>query len=719
MTSKYASFFEITNTEATCLVDNCGKVLRRKGARSSTSGMRRHLERKHEIVVDEAPVSNTQKAVVTCFIHHDIPLSVLACNCYRNMMKETDEPPGIESAKTCISTLFRNQKKQNIAKLEGICEICLILDHWSSVAVHSYIGVILQFITPNFEFKSMVLEFCRSCDHSENASVQEVLRILEEYGVSPNSISGAVGDATNSMKATLRGICAINGNEGIPHVCFAHVFQRSLVVSFVLPQISEIISRCTAFVTFVDKSPKFLDVIKATSISVGEETIFGTKPKPPVLTRWDSIYLMFESVEFQFSVLNEALENYQSECNAGDSALRLEGFPIILRKQIKALSELLFHFYNATQLVQSSKESIAMLIPFCIEILSICKENTVAGTQNFIAEFCIKLFKEFSSRIENHRTEPDDFVIDAIITGEFESYEFRDNSTTSSMDIIRTMTQESSIDTTTHETTEQSVEISTSQNNYEDLTIGELRMEISRRGETFKSTRRLELINFLNSLTRNESTSETSETSDDRSNSFQFNYIEDNHSGIGEIKTVIESFDWKAIYIAAIFFNPVSYSKVIDTIGPYTLECWKNIFVEYCESYWSRREPPRVVSGAKRKKRSKKGISEFMSTRRNDGNECETRIPRDMTEEINSFWPTLQNSNDTDPVVFWKKNCKRFRYLTPVAAKILAISLASAEAERLFSSSGRTISKCRANLGEKTAREMVILKVNEINHQFK
>ena len=125
MTSKYASFFEITNTEATCLVDNCGKVLRRKGARSSTSGMRRHLERKHEIVVDEAPVSNTQKAVVTCFIHHDIPLSVLACNCYRNMMKETDEPPGIESAKTCISTLFRNQKKQNIAKLEGICEICL------------------------------------------------------------------------------------------------------------------------------------------------------------------------------------------------------------------------------------------------------------------------------------------------------------------------------------------------------------------------------------------------------------------------------------------------------------------------------------------------------------------------------------------------------------------------------------------------------------------
>ena len=169
--------------------------------------------------------------------------------------------------------------------------------------------------------------------------------------------------------------------------------------------------------------------------------------------------------------------------------------------------------------------------------------------------------------------EPDDFVIDAIITGESESYEFRDNSTTSSMDIIRTMTQESSIDTTTHETTEQSVEISTSQNNYEDLTIGELRMEISRRGETFKSTRRLELINFLNSLTRNESTSETSETSDDRSNSFQFNYIEDNHSGIGEIKTVIESFDWKAIYIAAIFFNPVSYSKVIDTIGPYTLEC--------------------------------------------------------------------------------------------------------------------------------------------------
>ena len=106
-----------------------------------------------------------------------------------------------------------------------------------------------------------------------------------------------------------------------------------------------------------------------------------------------------------------------------------------------------------------------------------------------------------------------------------------------------------------------------------------------------------------------------------------------------------------------------------------------------------------------------------MSTRRNDGNECETRIPRDMTEEINSFWPTLQNSNDTDP--FWKKNCKRFRYLTPVAAKILAISLASAEAERLFSSSGRTISKCRANLGEKTAREIVILKVNEINHQFK
>jgi len=64
---------------------------------------------------------------------------------------------------------------------------------------------------------------------------------------------------------------------------------------------------------------------------------------------------------------------------------------------------------------------------------------------------------------------------------------------------------------------------------------------------------------------------------------------------------------------------------------------------------------------------------------------------------------------------FWRSKQIKYPYLAPVSQYFLSIYLTSAEAERLFSS-GRIVTKSRANLSVDTIRKMVIINNNSIKN---
>jgi len=65
-----------------------------------------------------------------------------------------------------------------------------------------------------------------------------------------------------------------------------------------------------------------------------------------------------------------------------------------------------------------------------------------------------------------------------------------------------------------------------------------------------------------------------------------------------------------------------------------------------------------------------------------------------------------------DPLMWWKKNEKRFPYLARLAKKFLAIQASSASPERLFSVAGNLITERRSCLTPDHVKEIMFIKLN-------
>ena len=86
-------------------------------------------------------------------------------------------------------------------------------------------------------------------------------------------------------------------------------------------------------------------------------------------------------------------------------------------------------------------------------------------------------------------------------------------------------------------------------------------------------------------------------------------------------------------------------------------------------------------------------------------------IEQAIKEEI-EFYLDEAVTNRTDFLTFWGAKYQRFKYLSPVARKIASISMASANAERVFSLSGHIFGPRRTRMKPLTLRRAVMLKMN-------
>ena len=170
--------------------------------------------------------------------------------------------------------------------------ISIALDHWTSLSTESYIGINAQAIDDCFNLQTRLIGFRKDSNHTALGTSLAAKSVLEQFMLN-EKLSGAVGDAASSMVAALKLITneSTHGKLGtsVSHVCFAHVLQRSLIVSFnQQPTVSEVIKRTKDFVSFVDHSPKFLEYLSDFRIAVEEGSFqegLLCKPKPPVSTR--------------------------------------------------------------------------------------------------------------------------------------------------------------------------------------------------------------------------------------------------------------------------------------------------------------------------------------------------------------------------------------------------------------------------------------------------
>jgi hypothetical protein len=70
--------------------------------------------------------------------------------------------------------------------------------------------------------------------------------------------------------------------------------------------------------------------------------------------------------------------------------------------------------------------------------------------------------------------------------------------------------------------------------------------------------------------------------------------------------------------------------------------------------------------------------------------------------ELNAYMRVQQESNDTDPLMWWKKHQQEFPRLSRMTRQYLAVPASSASPERLFSSVGLLKSDLQGSLLDTT-----------------
>lgn len=402
--TKYSEFFNVLEDKKVwqcklCLSRGIEKEYARKqGNRSSTSQIKTHLSKKHEISLDSPDMTKVSSATMDLFLHHDLSSTMLDCGCWNNFVQTIrsfpdESVPCYQLFSRLVIEQHRSETSLNIKRLSKAEFVSIALDHWTDISNHSYLGVIAQWLSAEFEFKWIMLDFSRNANHCANWTSWSVEDILHDYGIGPK-LTGVVGDATNSMVSALK-LIASTQEKALHSVCFAHVFQRALKKALETADIKNIISECKTIVSFIDQSPKFFALLEATSVN----DVHGHKPTVPGETRWDSICSMFESIEDQFSIINIALDNYRT---ANRSLNPPSGFTPELTVRIRTLLRILTPLRALTQAVQSRESgSIALIIPSYYIVLNICN-GCESAIEEYIREFGKSLREQFVKRIRKN-----------------------------------------------------------------------------------------------------------------------------------------------------------------------------------------------------------------------------------------------------------------------------------------------------------------------------
>lgn len=316
--SKYKKYFSrVTADSMECLLCKNDGITKfyslPKGG--STPGLRRHLVNIHQIVVNDPDVGPLGVAISKMVQKHAVEQQLVSSTEFKAIIQAARAEPREKIPTTTTLTEISHQDYGDlISTIKDQLKISrfasLILDHWSSSDHKSYIGIILDYLTPKFEYKSKLIDFEVVDNHEAVYTYDMINAQLQEFNLR-TKLGGIIGDSTASMKKTLE--ITAKETKAFPHLCFAHIFQlcinEALDASDNVPLVKAL-GELKKIVDFTRNSPKFLLFLKKRILE--KENNFNT-PKKANKTRWDSTFLMLESTVFSLDYYNDALEVYRTK----------------------------------------------------------------------------------------------------------------------------------------------------------------------------------------------------------------------------------------------------------------------------------------------------------------------------------------------------------------------------------------------------------------------
>ncbi|KAK0600052.1 hypothetical protein LWI29_011098 [Acer saccharum] len=192
--------------------------------------------------------------------------------------------------------------------------VCLMIETWTSIQNINYMCLTAHFIDSNWKLQKKILNFCPITNHKGDTIGKALETCLKSWGIE-RVFTVTVDNASSNNDAILYLSKIVNSWNGAimngDHMhlrCSAHILN--LIVTEGLKDYHESISKIRNVVRYVRGSPARLQKFK----SCAEREKISSKKLLclDVLTRWNSTYLMLESVE-KFQKAFERLEDHDTQ----------------------------------------------------------------------------------------------------------------------------------------------------------------------------------------------------------------------------------------------------------------------------------------------------------------------------------------------------------------------------------------------------------------------
>nr|CAI5857915.1 unnamed protein product [Callosobruchus analis] len=266
-------------------------------------------------------------------------------------------------SKTLIPALYETCLNKAKAAAQGIVNLCITTDCWTSSNNESFIAITGHFIDDTFKMRSILLE----CDIFEGSHTglnlsKTLIEVAKNWGLEKKVILAVSDNAANIKNAI--------AYTGWKHFgCFTH--SLNLTVQGALKVVHAILEKIKIIVAYFKRSSKatkiLIDIQKKNGVAVPLKLI------QDVVTRWNSTYNMIN----RFVELEESLRSTLGLLDVQLPTISVEEWTIL-----KELCQILAPFDEATKCVSGENYmSASLVIVLTKGLLEVC-EN-LRSTETF------------------------------------------------------------------------------------------------------------------------------------------------------------------------------------------------------------------------------------------------------------------------------------------------------------------------------------------------
>ncbi|XP_046399928.1 E3 SUMO-protein ligase ZBED1-like [Ischnura elegans] len=323
------------------------------------------------------------EGLVKLIVSQYLPFSLVeqpAFKSFLQLLNPNYHPPSRKTlANNYLELLYSKTAMELKEKIKKVTFCSITADGWTSATNDSYLAVTAHFIC-NGQLQSALLDCIYFTDrHTATNIADEIHRIIRSWDLD-SKVVALISDSAANMLAAAK----ILGWTHIP--CFAHTLN--LIVQNALVEVKDLQNRVKKVVEFFKRSPA------AHHKLVQMQSPQGSYPtlKQEVPTRWNSTYIMFQSILRNKEPLLSTLALLKTE-----ATLTQKDFEIT-----EKLCHILLPFYEVTLEVSSEKHVTASkLIPLTQGMKRYLETLNFDDQEEEVSKFLAKIKSEMERRFSH------------------------------------------------------------------------------------------------------------------------------------------------------------------------------------------------------------------------------------------------------------------------------------------------------------------------------